>query len=188
MTTPNIEVLIARLRGFVQKLRTTSMPIADIAPTIHEAADALTAQAERIKEMGVENQANMATCQGVISGLTAQLAALDGDDELPEPAFWLTPAGEGFRLRFEPPENDTPMGWDTLYTADQLRQAQAMVRAKMVPLEKDAAKWRHLRDGDDKMLDHTLVLARLYGDELRCEVSDYDKAMEIAMGITGEPK
>ena len=32
-----------------------------------------------------------------------------------EPACWITPDGEGFRMRFDPPVNDVPMGWTKLY-------------------------------------------------------------------------
>ena len=31
------------------------------------------------------------------------------------PSCWLTPDGEGWRLRFEPPVTDTPLGWYALY-------------------------------------------------------------------------
>lgn len=34
-----------------------------------------------------------------------------------EPMAWITPDGEGFRIRFSPPTNDVPLGWDALYTA-----------------------------------------------------------------------
>ena len=34
-----------------------------------------------------------------------------------EPVAWITPNGEGFRIRFSPPVNDVPLGWDALYTA-----------------------------------------------------------------------
>jgi hypothetical protein len=43
--------LIERLRGVVQKLRRTPMPIADVAPMVNEAADAiesLQAEVERL--------------------------------------------------------------------------------------------------------------------------------------------
>ena len=33
-----------------------------------------------------------------------------------EPMAWITPDGEGFRIRFSPPVNDVPLGWDALYT------------------------------------------------------------------------
>ena len=33
-----------------------------------------------------------------------------------EPVAWMTPDGEGFRIRFSPPVNDVPLGWDALYT------------------------------------------------------------------------
>lgn len=32
-----------------------------------------------------------------------------------EPVAWMTPDREGFRIRFSPPENDVPLGWDALY-------------------------------------------------------------------------
>lgn len=32
-----------------------------------------------------------------------------------EPMCWITPHGEGFRMRFDPPVNDVPMGWTPLY-------------------------------------------------------------------------
>ena len=31
------------------------------------------------------------------------------------PSCWLTPEGEGWRLRFEPSVTDTPLGWAALY-------------------------------------------------------------------------
>ena len=37
-----------------------------------------------------------------------------------EPVAWMTPDGEGFRIRFSPPVNDVPLGWDALYTAPPL--------------------------------------------------------------------
>jgi len=33
-----------------------------------------------------------------------------------EPVAWITPDGEGFRIRFSPPVNDVPLFWDALYT------------------------------------------------------------------------
>ena len=33
-----------------------------------------------------------------------------------EPVAWITPDGEGFRIRFSPPVNEVPLGWDALYT------------------------------------------------------------------------
>ena len=32
-----------------------------------------------------------------------------------KPACWVTPESEGWRMRFEPPVNDVPMGWTKLY-------------------------------------------------------------------------
>ena len=39
-----------------------------------------------------------------------------------EPVAWITPDGEGFRIRFSPPVNDVPLGWDALYTTPQQRK------------------------------------------------------------------
>jgi hypothetical protein len=38
-----------------------------------------------------------------------------------EPAAWITPDGEGFRIRFSPPTNKVPLGWDALYTTPPQR-------------------------------------------------------------------
>ncbi len=38
-----------------------------------------------------------------------------------EPVAWITPDGEGFRIRFSAPTNDVPLGWDALYTTPQQR-------------------------------------------------------------------
>jgi len=38
-----------------------------------------------------------------------------------EPVAWITPDGEGFRIRFSAPTNDVPLGWDALYTTPPKR-------------------------------------------------------------------
>lgn len=38
-----------------------------------------------------------------------------------KPVAWITPDGEGFRIRFSPPTNDVPLGWDALYAAPPQR-------------------------------------------------------------------
>jgi len=38
-----------------------------------------------------------------------------------EPVAWITPHGEGFRIRFSAPTNDVPLGWDALYTTPPQR-------------------------------------------------------------------
>ena len=43
--------LIERLRGVVQKLRRTPMPIADVAPMINEAADAIEALQTEVERL-----------------------------------------------------------------------------------------------------------------------------------------
>ena len=37
-----------------------------------------------------------------------------------EPVAWITPDGEGFRIRFSPPTSEVPLGWDALYTTPPL--------------------------------------------------------------------
>lgn len=32
-----------------------------------------------------------------------------------EPVCWITPCGEGWMMRYEPPVTDTPLGWQALY-------------------------------------------------------------------------
>jgi hypothetical protein len=39
-----------------------------------------------------------------------------------EPVAWITPDGEGFRIRFSAPTNDVPLGWDALYTPPPKRE------------------------------------------------------------------
>lgn len=47
-------------------------------------------------------------------------------DPLPEqpeqkPVCWITPDEKGFRMRYEPPINDVPLGWTALYDAPPKR-------------------------------------------------------------------
>ena len=44
------------------------------------------------------------------------------------PVAWITPDGEGFRIRFSPPTSDVPLGWDALYTAPQASVNEAPKR------------------------------------------------------------
>ena len=39
-----------------------------------------------------------------------------------KPVAWITPDGKGFRIRFSPPVNDVPLGWDALYTTPPQRK------------------------------------------------------------------
>ena len=43
-------------------------------------------------------------------------------EQTQEPVAWITPDGEGFRIRFSPPVNDVPLGWDALYTTPPQRK------------------------------------------------------------------
>jgi hypothetical protein len=44
--------------------------------------------------------------------------------ESQEPVMWITPSGEGFRIRFTPPTSEVPLGWDALYTHPSQRTEQ----------------------------------------------------------------
>lgn len=108
----------------------------------------------------------------------AQLAALQVDDELPEPAVGFDYDYYEGLIRYEAP---VPRFCETsYYTADQLRQAQAMVRAKMVPLEKDAARYLHICEQDFK--------DRQWVDGFAEFKKARDTTIDAAMGFTGEPK
>ena len=41
-----------------------------------------------------------------------------------EPSCWMTPDGEGWRMRTAPPVNDVPLGWMAMYQETQLLAAQ----------------------------------------------------------------
>jgi hypothetical protein len=55
-----------------------------------------------------------------IASLRQAIAELESQ----EPVAWITPDGEGFRIRFSPPTNDVPLGWDALYTHPPQRTEQ----------------------------------------------------------------
>ena len=52
----------------------------------------------------------------------AELFELLPKDPEQGPVAWITPDGEGFRIRFSPPVNDVPLGWVPLYTAPPQRK------------------------------------------------------------------
>ena len=190
MTTPNIENLIAKL----------------IAHNLHyseqeAAAMVVQSQAERIKDLESQQVPSWFTDQVQAiqverDTLRAKLAALQVDDELPEPALH-----RGRFLPYEPRYFPTRRMAEKLgftqdpksyYTADQLRQAQATVRAKMVPLEKDAARYRWLRerytavDFDWEESGQQAVI--FTADDFPIASASCDETIDAAMGITGEPK
>jgi len=54
------------------------------------------------------------------NAITALKEALAQPEQ--EPVAWMTPDGEGCRIiRFSPPVNKVPLGWDALYTTPQKR-------------------------------------------------------------------
>tara|TARA_R110000868_G_scaffold177280_1_gene415643 strand:- start:118 stop:534 length:417 start_codon:yes stop_codon:yes gene_type:complete len=76
-----------------------------------------------------------------------------------EPVAWITPDGEGFRIRFSLPTNDVPLGWDALYTTPPLPVQRQPLTDEWI--ESAGARW--VRDGHD-----------LYG---------FARAIEAAHGI-----
>lgn len=57
--------------------------------------------------------------------------------EVGEPTCWMTPDGEGWRMRTKPPETDTKLGWMEFYTSDQL--VAAILKATK-PLEEEVER------------------------------------------------
>ena len=51
-----------------------------------------------------------------------------------EPVAWITPDGEGFRIRFSPPTNDVPLGWDALYTHPPQRTLVGLTNNELQPI------------------------------------------------------
>jgi hypothetical protein len=61
-----------------------------------------------------------------------------------EPAAWITPDGEGFRIRFSPPTNDVPLGWDALYTTPQQRPWVGLTEAQFLEAARLAENGNYL--------------------------------------------
>ncbi len=62
----------------------------------------------RLGPMFTTEQMALRFAQGFAAGAAAQLAEM--------PTCWVTPDGEGFRMRLTKPVTDVPLGWDALYT------------------------------------------------------------------------
>jgi len=192
MTTPNIEDLRKLAEAYGDRCAdvreylgaNAGMDEADGAWIAMKQAsqtlmDALQSQAERICSM----QQNMENIYAENKTLRAQLAALQVDDELPE----LQPY-----LAWRADNNKSPKPISTLgaWVEDYARQAQSMVRAKMVPLEKDAARYRQLREQIYIDKDKRLRITRTYliADQGKTFQEQLDAAIDAAMCITREPK
>ncbi len=208
MKTPNIEELIADLKMYAGD---NGYGHIDYADTMRNAADALTAQAERIKElqeMVRRAVINFDEAEDERDTLRAQLAALQGDDELPDPKYiyhFDPTAADGeddlFVFSESGPVDKDCSHCERLYTADQLRQHAAQVRAKMVPmtvLELVSAEYNewirfHAAGGDyDEFLRKKLgcTHCKEYRDATGERVLPSCKCSQkrAAHGITGEPK
>jgi hypothetical protein len=56
-----------------------------------------------------------------------------------EPVAWITPDGEGFRIRFSTPTNEVPLGWDALYTTPPKREWVGLTLDEIEELFQSAA-------------------------------------------------
>ena len=92
-------------------IRRTVMDIKEIA---------LRLLAEEFPGMHQENQAFMVEfAEAIIESYKAEFLK-----EVGEPTCWMTPDGEGWRMRTKPPETDTKLGWMEFYTFDQVAASQ----------------------------------------------------------------
>ena len=96
MNIPSIESLLAELDKYKRA---------------YESCDA---QILSLKEQRNRLKDNIAELQSSHDALEAKLAKY----EKLEPACWMTPDGEGWRMRTKPPENDVPLGWMPLYALE----------------------------------------------------------------------
>lgn len=205
MTTPNIEELMGLAEAYawhsVHGAETNGESVVGAKDALH---DALQSQAERIKELEAEVERVLKLHDDALAWkfslieerdtIRAQLAAMQVDDELPEPVARQFYGSDFQWLNFLDDrhyENTlADGGWEIrdLFTADQLRQAQSMVRAKMVPLEKDAGRYGHL------MAYHIHQIAPMFGVSFGSytpaleTITKVSAAIDTARGITGEPK
>ena len=83
-----------------------------------------------------------AQCNRYEKAITAIKEALAQEQE---PVAWITPDGEGFRIRFSPPVNDVPLGWDALYTTPPKRKPLTGERLSFEAYTIDPGGWNDLR-------------------------------------------
>jgi len=103
---------------------TTQTEALDMITKLQLAHQAMEAACERIDQLKAENKALKEALAH--PELIQQPASIDEMHDIgngimywaqteQEPVAWMTPDGEGFRIRFSPPVNDVPLGWDALY-------------------------------------------------------------------------
>jgi hypothetical protein len=73
-----------------------------------------------------------------------------------EPVAWMTPDGEGFRIRFSPPVNDVPLGWDALYTTPPQR--------KPLVIDSDEKATQHMNEKLFEFLDIAMMFPKAKAD------------------------
>lgn len=69
----------------------------------------------------VEPDMNL-NCLSVQARLAAVWGYVKAVPTMQEPSIWITPQGEGWRMRFDPPVADVPLGWTPFYAAPVARE------------------------------------------------------------------
>jgi len=108
--------------------------------------------------------------------------------ESQEPAVWITPDGEGFRIRFSPPTNDVPLGWDALYTHPPQRTEQELVCVCGAVWEDQELMetppqrtWVGLTDEEVEKLDCVQVIWQDEGEVEVCGVKEFYRNIEAKL-------
>ena len=59
------------------------------------------------------------------------------------PVAWITPEGEGWRMRFDPPVTDVPLGWTELYEkpVELIKQRDDLLAELQNIANADPRKW-----------------------------------------------
>ena len=113
---------------------------------LDKACEAMEAAGKRIDELKAENaslrqaiaDAEKPTNCRHCGGDANTICAGQCKSKEQEPVAWITPDGEGFRIRFSQPTTDVPLGWEALYTSPPQRQWVGLTDEQ---IKKDFEKW-----------------------------------------------
>lgn len=75
-------------------------------------------------------------------------------NEQVEPTCWITPDGEGFRMRMTPPVNDVPLGWTPLFDHPPVPYVTPSRTAQLDNTEKLYEELRSIIDGGSESMTH----------------------------------
>ena len=114
----------------------------------------MTPQERKVMEMALEaleyHTAQTRPIHQTSEAITAIKEALAQPEQ--EPVAWITPDGEGFRIRFSPPVNDVPLGWDALYTTPPQRAWVGLTDEEAIQMHIDCNSVSELFDAIDAKL------------------------------------